>query len=429
MTALQTFLGSALIFFCCLPYIGLAVMPSDIQPVAMLLAFLFLMSLGTVLVTREIAVLGFLALMSVVSLINSINDINFDLMVVVRASFGLFSSPIILASALIALIKVKSRSILMALDFVLFVVFLGFALNILGLSNIIQIFVNRSVFDLSELSGRGLTSFFPEQARIPTAMAVVGITYYSLGGLNTPRLLLCFLAGFLSGAGQFYVNLGVIALCLLTSVLCYSIFFNRLRLWSLVASAIITFSVLFVLIAVATFPEELVSLGLPSRGVWAISEIMHSGIAYIGTDLGILFKITGITMPAAMLLTYPLNFSLDSTRLFFTDPILFQSYQFLLSQFFAADYFPLARRPYSIFGAWVVDFSLIGLIVSSLFILSLASRILTASREKFKFSLFVFLFMMFFFFLRSVPALPYFWLLCAVFMKEFLGPRYFGRAY
>ena len=111
------------------------------------------------------------------------------------------------------------ETIYKVIDWVLIITFLGMLLNLLNLNWIIQIFVNRALYDSVNDSARGLTSFDPEQSRISEQMGLIFFVYLLLGALNKKRLFFVILAGGLSFAAQF----AVVSLELLISFLIASI--------------------------------------------------------------------------------------------------------------------------------------------------------------------------------------------------------------
>ena len=203
-------LAQAGIFFALMPYIGVSVLPSDTQPIAFVIATF---GVGLLLVGSRLRLayltlpLLVMALLATVSLILRAGSDDVGYIWLARSYYGYASAPVIVMFFLYYLRVLRQEEIARAIDVALAVVFVGFLLNALGLSWIIQGFVNRAVFPGFVVGARGLASFFAEQSNISEQMAMFFFCYLLTGQVTKRRVAAIVTASVFSAAGQMFVIL------------------------------------------------------------------------------------------------------------------------------------------------------------------------------------------------------------------------------
>ena len=141
-------------------------LPSDTQPVAFIVAAIGvgLLPVGSRLrVSYLLLPLVVMALLATVSLIlrGAFDDIGYIWLI--RSYYGYASAPVIVTFFLYYLRVLRQEEIAHAIDVALVVVFVGYLLNALGLTWMIQGVVNRSLFP-DGVGLRGMPGFFPEMS-------------------------------------------------------------------------------------------------------------------------------------------------------------------------------------------------------------------------------------------------------------------------
>lgn len=400
-----------------MPYVGIAYLPTDVQPVFIVLAIAGIVwgaALGNVIrvdfIFFAIVTMFLLALVTffVSSLYRGYVEF-YDL----RALFG-YITPVVVLSYFHRARQLSGLQVARVIDAGLALVAVGFVLNIVGLTGFIQLFVSRAEVDLAA-SSRGLTSFFPEQSRISTQMIYFGLIYLMVGHLNVVRLAILVLFSLLSASGQLYIGLAFVSLAAsaayLLSLIRFRVFpvsfFFFLCGFLLVCSGLLYFAI--------TQSDALIALGVPQRGIRAINMIWNLGFSYIGQDAGILYKISGALQGITTLLVYPVNFQVGAAYYMASDPAFSEQYLRLAAYLFGAEEVPYPRRSFSNFGGWLSDFGLLGLFA---FFAVFVSVILRSYRLPTFKSCFVFLLVGFslllLFVFRTNSSDPTFWLVLAL---------------
>lgn len=273
------------------------------------------------------------------------------------------------------------------------IVYFGFVLNILGFTWFIQLFVNRSLFEDGGV--RGLTSFFPEQSTIATQLIFYLFLYYIYGSLNLPRVLAIVIALFLSLSGQTIINFFVLIFIYVT----FSLFNLYKKNYLYVLSAFTSFLVASYYIDA----DFLVDLGLPSRGIYAISDLLNYGLIYLLNDDGIVYKLTGIIYGVSGVVDFNYLPSIYKTQYVNNLNVDFLSYVFI--NVIGKPYLIVPSNPYSIFGSLLFDHGLIGLFFFLLIVISFFHILIISS---FQYRV-IFSFLFFLFVFHSFIAQPTFW--------------------
>lgn len=411
------------IFFLLMPYIGYGGLPSDVQPFAMAFA---LLAMAFLVVQRKPMVCSWalsgtfcVLLCALVSLIATlaIDEVSVDnkFIVLARALYG-YLTPVVVFCYVSLVISSRLPANWVAIcDFIIGITLLGFLMNIIGLTEIIQIFVSRAGFEGGLGGNRGLTSFYPEQSRVSVQAVYLAIIYLWQGRLNALRISLLLLCGLLSFAGQFFINIIVliIAICMVSIV--RTLKSGTLKLWILGAQVFGVVVASTILYIATNHAEYLISLGLPSRGINAIANISESGINYIGSDHGLLFKISGLIQGIAILIIDPFRFQISTSAYFIYDENLFNLYREILISWISAEYYPTPIKSFSVFGSYVSDFGVLGLCVIGLIIYKPISILLRDDDERiYSFISFSLVMMFYLLLVRSNTSDPTFWVCWAI---------------
>ena len=408
------------IFFAAMPYIGLSVLPSDVQPLAFIIsaAGAGLLLLGVPSRVRHIPYLVVplcvMALLATVSLALRIAAEDVGYVWLLRSYYGYIGAPIILTFFVQYLRILPSEDLARVLDVALGVVFTGFVLNALGLTWVIQAVVNRAVFVGFIGNARGFTSFFAEQNFISSQMAFFFFSYLLVGRLTKLRLAALVTAAALSMAGQLFVTLGqiVLAYALMMGVV---VFVRRgLSLRALTHLGLAAVGVAWFLSFHDVVAQDVRRTGLPARGITAVSKIIEAGPSYIGQDPGVFYRLSGALQAGATLVDNPLNFRLAAT----VDPefhgTIRRTYTWISLALFDSTSPSFSLRVPSALGTWIVEFGVLGLLAAVSFIVMLVRRCMRANRRQALPALWAALFLVQVLFLALPLANPSLWLLAAL---------------
>lgn len=402
------------LFLCMMPYIGIGSLPIDIQPFAFISALFGIIIFG---VSNKVISLGgvfypvFLAFL--IALITGLFQIIYgdDADIITKMLFGYTSSVVFVVYTLNFLkskhaVEIATKT----LDITLFIIFLGFLINIAGGTPLIQIFVSRAIYVFGD-SARGLTSFFPEQSRIAGQFVYMLIIYYSISKLNTTRFILLFIMGLISGSGQFFLNL-----FLLLSLFSLGHLLSILKKNGITPKIFILLSLTF--ISAATFVylilfegAYLQQIGIPQRGIVALRKILNLDFQALGQDFGFLFKVSGLFQGTSSVIGDPFGLRVASSYYFKEYSNVVTIYEHLLNSIFQASFIPYPIKSYSIFGLWLSDLRIFGLILFSWLIIVLAPRIKSKNSEKNNIGIDISFFVMLFFIIlaRSNNSDPTLW--------------------
>ena len=378
------------LFFILLPYIGFIFLPSDIQPLAFF-SVLFLITIGLIKLTKvEIFGIVITSLyITTVYLITISYYKNLPILSLFRYIIP-YLTPILIFSYCRTFYKIDITKVL---DFVLLFIYFGYMLNILGFTWLIQLFVNRSVFEGADV--RGLTSFFPEQSTIATQLVFYLFLYYIYSSLNIYRFLFIVIALIFSLSGQTIINIFVLFFLYVLFLLVKFKKSHYLSLISILASFLIAFYYVDA--------KFLVDLGLPSRGIYAISDLINYGFIYLLKDDGIAYKLTGFLYGVSGIVD--LNYIPSIYKTQYIDKLNVDFLSHVFFNIIGKSYLIVPSNPYSIFGSLLFDHALIGL---SLFILFLISYLYILSVSNFQYRI-IFSFLFFLFVFHSFIAQPTFW--------------------
>lgn len=399
--------------FCVImPYIGVGGMPTDVQPFALFFSIISLAILHDrktldptavsipLLVGLALATVGFFA---------GTGFADRNLFYDARALYGYISSFVIFIVFANYLRLAKSSAVCRIADVSMAITFLGFAMNLWGLTWVIKLFVSRAEFEWFEDQGRGLTSFYPEQSRLATQMILLIAVYYAVSGLTTWRLCLAVLIGAFSASGQFFINLSLLLIAFVISSLATVSLSSGAKLKIYSAASLVL--LLFVAFAYETLyhADDLVNMGLPIRGIYAFQEVLNLNIHGLGSDLGFLYKLSGPFQGYAATRVSPFSLELSQSYYYTANPDFVRLYEDTLTQVFDARGFPYPEKAFSVFGSWLTDLKLFGLLLSGQFCYLLYRGAMRGSAKDRVMTRALFLVVLFLFLTRSNTSEPTFW--------------------
>jgi len=357
------------IFFSLHPYIGLPILPSDIQPLAIsfcvLAIFVRAFSHSLALPKLILPALIMLVLALVSFFVELILVQEKPLLHMVRHLVGYVTPVVILTYIYMFQDILFSRETTKLIDFCLFFAFIGFLLQMLGLNSIIQIFINRAVFDGLVGSARGLTGFNPEQSRVSEQLLLFGILYSSLGSLTRGRIALLLIGGALSFAGQYLASVFQVLLGVVVASLCYFAYKPKLflRITFYIGSAAFFFTVILPLV-LPNLLELMSRWGLPGRFIGLANLYLDNGVLGLLTDKNAAIKLSGLVAAAATILYKPFNFQLSAEASDVFVQGIEQYAIFVTSNLYGGQTYFSVERVYSALGVWVVHFGVFGLFLS-----------------------------------------------------------------
>lgn len=373
------------IFSCLVPYFGIIRLPSDIQP------YYFLFSGAGILLNlpkyRSISVYSvpflLMTLVASVSLLLTIVQVSArDFFSLFRFYFPYISIP----TLIIYLFKERERfqrdSLVKILDATLMVIFVSLVFNVVGLSRINSLFVNRAAFDIGHTS-RGLVGIFSEQSHLAIHMSFFFVLYYYLGALTKKRIAVLFVFSLSSLVGQFFIEVMVLSLALTVGYV-----------YRVAATYLVNKKIL----ALATAGVILLGLGVyfvinmevgNIRVANLIKEASRDLPHLIGSDGSIIYKISGLLLAISTLAADPLNFQLGSSQ--------FSEISARLGEFnhdFHMFLFGVAKpvyppSTYSAFGTWIVDFGIVGLLCYMIVLAMFGYKVLLSRNKMITLTVFV----------------------------------------
>ncbi|PTB86713.1 hypothetical protein C9939_03360, partial [Pseudidiomarina aestuarii] len=310
---------SAFLFFTLMPYIGIGYLPSDVQPIAIILAAI-IVSLELIKSNFKLSSIGLilfipiiLATVSILLYLFDVYQVELGFIKIVRV-IAAYSTPFLIVSAsLILLMRISFEKIKKTLDVILVITCFGFFINFLGLTEVIQLFVSRAIFD-SDLSARGFTSFYPEPSRISEQMALYLCVYLSIGALTLKRLFLISVISLMSFSGQFFVMFSIVLLSFIFSLL-FSVEWLRYKSSAWNMAKFFVPSVLSIILLVQFSDEvlsHLIELGIPVRGASAVLAIVNEGSRALSNDYGAIIKLSGVVYSLSTIASAPMNFQVSS---------------------------------------------------------------------------------------------------------------------
>jgi hypothetical protein len=412
-------IGGTGIFLSVMPYIGVSSLPSDIQPLSLIVACagvgLLVLSVPSRIrhVPWLVVPLCVMALLATISLVFRIVAQDIEYMWLVRSYYGYIAAPVIFTFFVHYLRMLESKDIARALDVALGVVFAGYILNALGLTWIIQAVVNRAIF-VGFDHGRGFTSFFAEQSFISIQMAFLLFCYLLVGRLTKPRLVAVVIAASLSAAGQMFVTLGEVLLAYVLMIGVVALVGRGIRVRWLTRLGLAAIVIALFLMYQDVVAQVANRAGLPTRGITVVSKLIETGPAYIGQDTGVFYRIAGVLQAGATLVENPLNFRLAAASdLDFRETIQ-PTYAWLSLALFDDSTPVYSRRVSSSLGTWIIEFGVVGLLAAVSFIVMLIRRGVRADRTRSQPVLWAILFFVQVLFLAVPLANPSLWLLAGL---------------
>lgn len=397
------------LFFILMPYIGLGFLPSDTQPLALI--FSALLTLSLILEKRRIPAES-LPILSVLllALVAALLSLNKDFLTVARALAAHATPFFVFVFCYYFFKKNGSPRIVKVIDFSLFVVFIGFFLNVVGATGLIQLFVGRAIFE-SSLHARGFTSFFPEQSRVSEQLSFFFICYMVLGSLSVKRAGLLLLGAFISFSGQFFIIVIFLSLSFFSGIYLYSWSSRRVSRSEFLFLFIAPFAGFFLFMLLPNFLDFIVSLGMPARGATAVKNLLEQGAHGLSNDVGAIIKLTGFVLILAVLFEKPLNFEIASASSgsFWQDVL--PSYAFIQNLIFGNQGVITAPYVYSSIGTWIVDFGVLGAVSAFVFISMSFKRVSLSNNY---YVIVGFLFVLIMAFVKMPLANPTIWLVFAL---------------
>ncbi len=370
------------LIFALLPNIGTTLIPSDTQPITFLLASFGLIrfwlneGIKLYLLSIPFFIMLICAILSSFFFSSTLFSIN-----QFRYFFGYVSPPIIIIYFLSQIHCFSKKDIAKVIDFSLYVIIFGVMLQILNLSSVVNLFVNRAIFSQGFESGRGFTSFFTEQAQFVSQMGLITTFYFLINKLNKKRLLIISLLIISSFAGHIIVLVFQTFLAAIATFL-FSILIGQINikkyfklLLPIGASAL---SLFYLRNSIVSLFEN---LNLPVLGIKRIISLVEIGGQYIARDEGIIVKISGVFQTISSAIERPFAFYLGSSANPDFNSEIYITYstlsQFVLNHNNLA--FPL--RLYSAMGNWIVDFGILGIASFLIFIIIMLNRIIKNSEQ------------------------------------------------
>lgn len=384
-------IANTALFFILLPYVGIAALPSDIQPFAVLFSVFYLLISRSTFSKNEIMVIMLVILSLILAILNTAIFYELSFINIFRYSFG-YITPIVIY-AYVKNNNFTHDQIKKTLDYILAILMIGYIVNYMGLTYLIQPFVNRAIYDAEGV--RGFTSFFPEQSIVATQLFFYAFIYYIFNCLNRFRLLIIIFFALLSLSGQTFINLIAFSLCL---GIYYSIVKFRIK-YFFYLTIFIVFIVNVDLISIGNY------LNLPMRGLVVITDFYDQGLQFLLIDQGIVYKLSGLIYGVAGI--FDLNLIPSIYKTHYLEMLNTSYLEFICYELLNLNSVVVPHNPYSIFGSISYDFGLYGLLVLlSLFFYTLSDLYLAGIKTSFIIILF---FMLFLFFVHSFIAQPTFW--------------------
>ena len=297
----------------------------------------------------------------------------------------------------------------------LVVVFVGYLLNALDLTWMVQGVVNRALFPNLATGARGMAGFFPEMSFVSEQMAMCFFCYVLTRQVTRVRVAAIVAASVISAAGQLFVIFAHVVLAYgLASGLLVVVrkglsvrAVTRLTLASVLVAGFVSFH--------EVIAADLIRAGFPTRGITAISRIVKDGRTYIGRDEGMMDKLAGTLQAAATLRDNPGAFKLAATA----DKEIHietvgRTYARILRLLFDSDLLMFQRRPSTALGLWIIEFGVVGLLAAVSLVGLLLWRAVRAPKEAQLAALWASLFLTQVLFIKIQLANPSLWLLSAL---------------
>ena len=390
---------TAALFLIIFPYLGLSIIPSDIQPFAILTSIItivfykFRIGLTSLIIFVVSCMLFFLA-----SLNRLVEPDDINIVDLVRYSFGVITPFIVYV--VFNNLNFNNSHIASVLDAVLILIAIGFLFNLLNL-DFHRALTSRGIYEQG--GSRGLVGFFPEQSRVSTHLILMAMVYYFIGFLSSKRIAIIIIFSAISMSGEFFLNAIVVSVLYLFFTL-MRVFLklkmsNNMPIWFL---SIVLIAPLIFIVSDSAFLSGF-------RGFDIISRAFNSGWYVFAQDDGFLVKISGLFYGIGYMFDNPINLMIDSISIYGPTDTVVSIYNSI-----GASSVPTPQRLYSIFGVLVGDFGIIGLLVFIGLLLPLLSNL---GKDNVLFNTAI-VFLIYLFFVRSFLPLTTFWLAYFIMIKR-----------
>ncbi len=396
-------------------------LPSDTQPLAVLFGLIII---GSVLVIKNTLIIPIYSIPALLIFIIASLSLLFNFLGIfggisfidlIRAYWSYITPFIIILSLHYYSKAYGVQDVPKVLDFVLGFFYFGVILNILNLTWIIQLVVNRSLYNIDDPSNneRGFPSFFPEQSSIPEQLIFMIFVYLILGTLTKKRLFFCLLGCVLSFAAQFAVIIVEILLAFVLTIFIKAIINTKLSKKSLYIFLLIaTFTIAGIFLGAKIAEWILLNTGFPTRGIDAIRIILTNGTYGFSDDVGIIVKLSGLFAVLSTLYANPFVFEIGyAFKNNYTEAkkVLGDTYYKIESFVFGNPELIFFDRVYSAMGTWILDFGIIGAIISLIMIIYMWYKTLTTNPKNNFYLVWSSAFITFCFIIKVQAANPTIW--------------------
>ena len=364
---IEIYLFKLIVLLIIFPEVGLIRFPSDTQPYFFIFSILAIFIGYKRLKNFDFLLFPFLVILifaTISFIITTFNTIN--LFPLFRSYFGYLSSFTILLYLFIYKDLYNAKNLTPVFDFCIFIIYLGFLLNLVGLNWFVQLFVNRAEFRLDGI--RGLVSFYSEQSNMVSVCFIMFFSYLHIGSLNKMRGFALFSAIILSASGQAILELIFVVLFYLVSL--FIIFFSNKKIAiKNIIYFIIPISITFILFLLFK------NLDLNFRAFKVFSNFtLDTGLYILGSDYSTTWKVQGLFLAIATMISTPFNFQISSL----TETNAFENLNLVHSKIyefvFGVSNPKFGDRVYSAFGTWIVDFGLYGFVLYIIFLMYFFKR-------------------------------------------------------
>lgn len=413
-------------FFCLEPFVGFAFITSDTQPTAVIIGILLLFyGLNFSMPKKLLFSLYFVGFFFLFScLIFSYYMFeglfpSFEGELLLIKELWAYFTPVVVILATFRSIKYLDKTfvLLVSRSLILFI-FLGLVLNVFGQSGVIQLFVNRSVFE-ENLNGRGLTSFFPEQSYLVSSLLLLSVFMLIHDVLKLRPAILIFILSISSRAGQNLISFVSILLAYFFS------FFSGLRIFLLIRRHIVVaFLLLLLILFGSSIAEGFLYLFPPQhfRVSYLVDNLLRVGPGFMFGDSSIMIKISGLIGAFSSVILLNFNFTPGSTTLFAPSADMVRAFS-SVTKFISNDNLTTigVGQSYGPLPKYIIDYGLFGLLSSSIITFFLFAHAFTSKRFSFRFSGMI---LIIYFWIFLPLANPTIWFLFAIYLASNKGNSY-----
>jgi hypothetical protein len=359
---IKIILFQIIVFLIIFPEFGIIRLQTDTQPYyVILIIFSFFIS-NKIQIKINYIILPFLFMLCIstfslsISYFNSTNKFN-----LLRSYYGYISSTLILFYFLNNVDLFVSKNIIGIIDTSIVFIYIGFLLNLFGLNFIVQLFVNRAEFRFDGV--RGLVSFFSEQSNMVTVCVMLLLILSHFNKLDKLRFFSIFLAIVATASGQLVIEFVLLLLFYLLAFIIQTILKSKLNLSSLKRIIISFFSSIIIFWLIK-------NINLNFRVFEIFKNInLEQGLIILGSDYSFSWKVQGIFLAISTLLSDPFIFQISSLTETNSFDRLSEVYASIYISIFNISLPRFGERVYSVFGTWIVDFGIVGMLAYLSFVL------------------------------------------------------------